>query len=228
MLRLRLFGYRLEIHATVLFLALFVLDSGLPPIAIALWVGAALLSVIIHELGHAVTVDMVGGDVQAITLYALGGMTTWRGPTSGWRRFVVAAAGSASSIVLALVLFFLVKQDVFGAFANFVIETPWTVYLGDALLVEDWAVFFLATFIWVSVVWGAINLLPIGGLDGSTMLAQVIEKIVPGRGEFHAAIIGMAFAIGAGILLYQRGYTFAPIIFLVFAGSRLFQVLSNR
>lgn len=225
MLRLRLFKYRLEIHATVLLLALFVLDSGLPGIGVAAWVGAALLSVVIHELGHAVTVDLVGGEVDAITLYALGGLTTWRGPTRGWRRFVVAAAGSLSSIALALILFALVKQKVFGEFADFVIETPWTVYLGNAVAEADWAVFFLAVFIWVSVVWGAINLLPIGGLDGSTMLAQIIEKVVPGRGEFHAAIIGMVFAIGFGILLYQRGYTFAPIIFIIFAGSRLLQVL---
>ncbi|MDH3308014.1 MAG: M50 family metallopeptidase [Acidimicrobiia bacterium] len=225
MLRLRLFKYRLEIHATVLLLALFVLDSGLPGAGVVAWVAAALLSIIIHELGHAVTVDMVGGEVEAITLYALGGLTSWRGPSRGWRRFVVAAAGSLSSIALALVLFALVKQNVFGEFADFVIETPWTVYLGNAVAAGDWAVFFLATFIWVSVVWGAINLLPIGGLDGSTMLAQVIDKVIPGRGDFHAATIGMAVAIGAGILLYQRGYTFAPIIFLVFAGSRLLQVL---
>ncbi len=228
MLRFDFFGFPLEISWTVLILAVFVMNSGLTPVSVVMWMVAAILSIVIHELGHAVMAERVGGRVERISLYALGGLTMWRGPTKGWRRFVVALAGSVVEIAVALLVFGLAKLGWFGEATRFVIDTPWRVYLGDAQLLSPVA-FFLAAFVWVSFVWGAVNLLPIGGLDGSTLLAEVLEKIVPGRGRFHAAIIGLLVAALVAWILYDRlGSTFGPIIVLFFAIRNLAEVTSRQ
>ena len=220
MLKLQLFGFPLQIHATFLILGLFVLDAGFGGIGVVLWMVAALLSVLIHELGHAFTARMLGGTVDRVMIHGIGGTTFWSAPwmnRSLTKRFLVAAAGSAFEIVLALGVFGLVKAGVFGEVSAFVVESPFTVYLGDSLFLEHWLSFFLGTFIWISVVWGLLNWLPIGGLDGSHMLAVVLEKALPGRGRFHAAVIGLVVAAVAAWWFFDHGYRFAPIIFLLFA-----------
>lgn len=227
MLRFSLFGFPFEISWTILILGAFVMNSGLQPVSVILWVAAAILSVIIHELGHAVVAERVGGRVEKITLYAMGGLTMWRGPTRGWRRFLVALAGSTVEIAVGLAVFALVEANVFGEAANFVVDTPWRVYLGDAELLSPVA-FFVGAFIWVSIVWGAVNLLPIGGLDGSALLSEILEKALPGRGRFHAAVIGLLVAgVVAWVLFDRFGSTFGPIIVLFFAVRNLADVTAR-
>ncbi len=220
MLKLRLFGFPLHIHATFLILGLFVLDAGFGGVGVVLWIAAAFLSVLIHELGHAFTARLLGGAVDRVTIHGIGGTTFWTAPwmnRSLGKRFLVAAAGSGLEVVVALGVFSLVRAGVFGEISALVVESPFTVYLGDSLFLEHWLSFFLGTFIWISVVWGLLNWLPIGGLDGSHMLAVLIEKVLPGRGRFHAAVIGLIVAAVAAWWFFDRGYRFAPIIFMLFA-----------
>ncbi len=227
--RVRLFGFDVEIQLTFLILVIFVIDSGLSGVAIGLWVAAAFLSVLIHELGHAFTARAFGGQVAGITIHALGGVTMWRETKkmSGFKRFLVAAAGSGTGLIIAAGLFLLVKAGVFGRFADLLIETPWRIFLGDMDRLGEYGLFFLGTFIWVSVVWGLVNWLPIGGLDGSRMLSEMLVKFLGPRGAFHAAVIGIIFAVVAAIWFFQRGFLFAPILFLLFAFNDFNRVRSG-
>lgn len=220
MFKIRLFGFPVEVHLTFLILGIFVLDAGFGAIGVALWLVAAFFSVLIHELGHALVARLLGGTVERVTIHGIGGTTFWRAPwmnTALGKRFLVAAAGSGLEVALALGLFALVSAGVFGWEAELFIESPFTIYFGNILDDGLWVEFFLGTFIWVSVVWGLLNWLPIGGLDGSHMLAVVLEKFLPGRGRFHAAVIGLIVAAAAAWWFYDRGYRFAPIIFMLFA-----------
>lgn len=213
----RLFGFEVEFSITMLFLLLIAADSGLQPAAIALTFLAMATSILLHELGHAFVARSVGGDVVGIRLYALGGVTMWRGPTHGWKRIVVAAAGSTSSILIGAVIWLIASQGILGGLAKLVMETPWKIYLGDALNAGSFPIYFLASFMWFNVVWGAFNLLPIGGLDGSTILGELLEKVVPGHGRMHGAIIGLLIGGLAAVLLYQRDLTFVALIVVFFS-----------
>jgi Zn-dependent protease len=228
LVRFPLFGFDVRVHLTFLILVVFVVDSGLSGASIALWLAAAFVSVLIHELGHAFTARRYGGSVQHITLYAMGGLTAWIPAPSmkGRHRFAVSAAGAGWGFVIAGLLWVAVDRGLFGRTAEVLIPTPWGAYLGslDGFPLE----FFVGSFLWVTIVWGAINWLPIGGLDGSHMLREVLRKVVGDSADLHAAIIGMAFAIGAGIVFSNWGYTFAPLLFIFFAGTDLMRVLSQR
>ena len=215
-----LFGFRVTISPTFLILGLFLLDSRLGAAGLAAWVGAAFSSVLIHELGHAFAVRRAGGVVEGITLHALGGATAWSDPSNriGWlRRIGIAAAGAGLGFLVAGILFGLVRLGVFGSAATALIPTPFQVFLGDAAQLGLWGVFFLGAFIWVTIAWGLVNWLPIGGLDGWHILAELLERWLPGRGRRTAAVIGLFVALGAGWFLFQMGIRFGAIILVFFA-----------
>jgi Zn-dependent protease len=223
-LKFNLFGFPVEIHVTFLFIVVFLIDLNFSALGLAVFVLAIGVSVVVHELGHAVFVRRFGGFVQGIRIYALGGVTLWAErdvPIRGWRRFVVAAAGSGVGLVAGLVLFGLVEAGALGSRARLLIISPVSMALGQADQAGDLLTVFAGVFIWASVFWGLVNWLPIGGLDGSKMLQVVLIRILGPIGDLHARIIGLLVALGVGYWAYQQGYLFAPIIFIMFSLSDL-------
>ena len=69
------------------------------------------------------------------------------------------------------------------------------------------------------MVWGLINWLPIGGMDGSRMLRIVLIRILGPSGDLHARIIGLIIGGAAAVWLWQRGLVLAAVLVLVFTGS---------
>jgi stage IV sporulation protein FB len=227
----RLFGFLVRISPTFLILGLFLLDSRLGLAGILAWVGAAFASVLVHELGHAFAVRRAGGVVESITLHGLGGATAWSDPAHriGWgQKIGIAAAGAGLGFVVAGALYGLVRLGVFGAAASALIPHPFQVFLGDAARLELWGVFFLGAFIWVTIAWGLINWLPIGGLDGWHILAELLDRWMPGKGKLAAAVIGVLVAFGAAWFLFLNGIRFGAIILIFFAVQTLASVRVTR
>ena len=231
MLRLRVFVFQVQIHRSFLLLVVFFIWGDWSAVAVGLWTAAILVSVLLHELGHAVTVRRFGGRVEAITIYALGGATLWREvdkPIRGWRSFLVSAAGSGAGLLVGLGLYLLTAVGGLGRAARVIVESPWRIYLGTADLAGEYVALAAGAFIWVSVVWGLVNWLPIGGLDGSKMLRVILIKLLGPSGDLHSRIIGFIVGAAAAVWLWQRGLRFATVIVLVFAASDLFNYRRGR
>lgn len=167
-------------------------------------VGAGLLvGVVLHEMGHALTARRFGAKNVSITLFALGGVTTYpppRGLTPG-RKFLIAAAGSALALAFGIPVLLAFRADLF---TNRTIEL-------------------VAVGFWVATVfWGILNWVPIRPLDGGQMLTSALQIFMPERGANIAKVISIVFAAGAVIWLYQAGQEFAAIYvaFIAFAGMR--------
>lgn len=218
MLAFRLLGYDLEIRWSVLLLAVFVFDI-FPPIVTAIWLVVAVLAILIHELGHAVVATRVGGSVLRIVLYGLGGATYTRGVPAGWRQFAVSFAGSGVGIVFGMIVYGAIQLGAIDAAAY--VSAPWSINFGAVAVSGDYVAFAAAAFMWFSVVVGIFNWLPIAGLDGSHMLSEILEKGLPGRGRFHATVIGLLVSGVVGYVMYQRGFTLAPLLLIYFALNSL-------
>jgi Zn-dependent protease len=110
------FGIRIGVDPTwffVLFLYIWLLSSGYKDVfgaghdnkAFALATASALLffvSVVLHELGHAIVARRNGMEISGITLWMFGGVAALRGemPSAG-AEFRIAAAGPLVTILIA-------------------------------------------------------------------------------------------------------------------------------
>jgi Zn-dependent protease len=113
---MRIFGIRIGVTGSwfaVLFLLIFLLSANFQDVldgsdteAYLVAVGCALLfyvSLVFHELGHAVAARLQGIEVKRIDLWFFGGLAQLSDePRTPGREFAVAAAGPAVTLVIAL------------------------------------------------------------------------------------------------------------------------------
>lgn len=197
MLTFRLFGIPVRIEPWF-WVTLALIGGGLRAndamsmLLVLLFVLAGFISILAHELGHALTVRRFGLS-PAITLIAFGGYASFpAGRLTRRQSFFVTAAGP-------------VVQFLFGVL----------VLLLSALLpisAESLIFVFLRYLIGVSVVWAILNCLPIYPMDGGQMLAAILgpkrERYVYLTAVFCAVLIGLAglFLLNAWVLFLFMAY----------------------
>jgi len=152
---------------------------------VALFVLAAFISVLIHEMGHALMIRKFGLPTE-VTLTTMGGYATHpAGVLSRKQSFMVTAAGPAIQLAFGVAV----------------------LYLSRYLPVENTH---MATFVRylvvVSIFWALFNCLPIFPLDGGQMLSAVLgPRRVKGlhmTGIVCAVLVGLyGFASGGGMFI---------------------------
>jgi Zn-dependent protease/CBS domain-containing protein len=161
---------------------------------------AFFVSLLLHELGHALVAQREGMEIEGITLWLFGGVARFRGmfPSAG-AEFRIAVAGPLVTLVLggffvALAALADLPTEVDGVLA-------WLGYINLFLLV--------------------FNLLPALPLDGGRILRSILWRV---KGDYSWAtqVAGMAgrgigfLLIGGGILLliFQGTFTGAWLAFI--------------
>ena len=200
-MRFRLGSIPVHVHPTFLFIALL---AGTRELEVIIpWTIAAFIAVLAHELGHALTVRAFGIQQVHVTLFALGGVTTYPAipRLSPGRQFMVSAAGSTVGIAMGGAAFFLGRAGLFDAW-------PYEV-----------RIFFLS-LVWVGAVFGLFNWLPIRPLDGGQMLTSALELVVPRRAETIALTVHVVVGAIAAVLAFQHLSRIAGffIVFIVITG----------
>ena len=203
MLSFKLVGIPVGVHATFLFIALLGATSyrGWD---IAMWTAAAFVSILAHEMGHALVARGFDAQGVSVTLYGLGGVTTYThtGTMAQWKSFIISAAGSGVGIMLGGAVWFAVRSGVFDG-------------VGHEMIV------FIDSLIFTSLVWGILNWIPIVPLDGGHMVQHFIAIFSPKKAPLISQIITW---IAVAIIVpyaWTNGYTFGAIIVVMFAFSGL-------
>ena len=184
----RLFGIPVTIRPSFLVIAALIgFTSRRPLVYLVAWVAIVFLSILIHELGHAITARSYGAEV-AIELNGIGGLTSWSVPDrelGPGQRALVAAAGSGVGVI-------------FGG-AVWLFERFTGPY-------DEVAGFVVSNLILVNVFWGLLNWLPIRPLDGGHLLTSLLQKVIPSRAEVIANVVFFITAAAALVvaLLTQR------------------------
>lgn len=172
-------GFPVRVHP-LFFLICFASGWALldEPARLAMWVGIVFLSVLLHELGHALAFRRYGCPA-AIELHGMGGTTTGEDAErlthrqSAWVSFAGPAMGFLLGGVVWLVSSLTPLEHQGGL-------------VGEATRL----------LLWVNVGWGLFNLLPMQPLDGGHLLASAVRARRGYRYERVLHGIGIATAVG--------------------------------
>jgi Zn-dependent protease len=222
----RVFGIRVGATPSwffVLFLLIYLLTgyfgdvlSGSDSQALLTAVAAAVLfevSIVVHEIGHAVVARRYDIGIAGIDLWFFGGLAKLeREPDTPGREFAVAIAGPVvTALVVGACVGISALTGTESSFIHSATLTDDTRTPGTALL--GW----LAT---VNVFLFAFNMIPAYPLDGGRIAKAIAWKVTGdrNRGLRAAARVGLGFAyllIGLGVFLLFSGDGFDGIWFAV-------------
>jgi stage IV sporulation protein FB len=166
------------------------------------WVAAVFLSILIHELGHALVMRMYGFRPW-IVLYSLGGLAcydprdAYRSRASDWlRQVLISAAGPAIGFLLAAAIVLLVALAGHGHPID--IHDFWElthpVQLPNARLAD-----LLNDVCYICFFWGLVNLLPVYPLDGGQIARELLLKFSPGDGIRQAMLLSTICAASVAV-----------------------------
>lgn len=165
-----------------------------------LFILAVFACVVAHEFGHALAARRFGIKTPDITLLPIGGLARLeRMPEEPWQEFVIAVAGPAVNIVIAVVI---------------LLALGGTGQLADMANVEDPRVNFLVRLAGVNIFLVIFNMIPAFPMDGGRVLrAALASRMSWARATQIAATIGqgMAFVLGFLGLLYNPILIFIAI-----------------
>ncbi|MEE8450783.1 MAG: site-2 protease family protein [Thermoguttaceae bacterium] len=138
---------------------------------------AVFLSILIHELGHAL-VMRAHGYRPWVTLYGMGGLASYnpgdahgsRGPTALGQILISMAGPMAGFLLAALIVAPIVALDHVDEFFPYGAGWPWIKpYLIGSKQFTD----FLMDMLYINIFWGLVNLLPVYPLDGGHVSREI-------------------------------------------------------
>jgi Zn-dependent protease len=184
-MRLRLGSIPVSVRGSFLLIALLIASRWREPKLMAIAVAVVFVSVLVHELGHAL-VGRAFGLAPQIELHMMGGTTSWIGGKN---------VGHARQLAISFA----------GPLAGFLLSAGSYAYLRHVPTVEhavgaDLKLFPFELAFWVNMVWGIFNLLPLLPLDGGNIMRAILMLVTRDRGEKPARAISVL--VGGGLLVW--------------------------
>ncbi len=165
---------------------------------------AGFISILIHELGHALTVRKFGLPT-AITLRAFGGYATYpAGRLDRKQSFLVTAAGPTLQLTLGILLLVV----------SYFVAIP-----AESLL----KALFLY-LIQISIIWAILNCLPIYPMDGGQMLAAALGP----KRSHYVHLIGALCAVIIGLAAFSLLQTWLLPLFMALFAWQNWQAFQQR
>ncbi len=192
MLKFNIFRIPVTVHPMFwvfmfLFVAIFAGENA-TALGITLKVLAFFLSILIHELGHALVARRYGAPVR-IDLHGIGGQASYLLPNSTKKKtIIITAAGPLLQLGVAFIALFILAPLAQGTLAAG----------------------FIAPFVWISILLAVFNLLPVYPMDGG----QILYEALPYNKKKIAFIVGVIVS-ALGIFV---GLIYGQIFLAIFAG----------
>jgi Zn-dependent protease len=214
-LNFSLLGIPVRVHPFFWLVAL-VLGWGLQdPRRLLLWVAVCFVSILVHELGHALAIRYYGW-APYIILYSFGGLACYNqgiGSYGSARRrghstaaqIIISAAGPGAGFALAAV----VAASLYATHRYVAFPFVGEIGRGEPIA-EEQLYNLVSALLSVNIFWGLINLFPVYPLDGGQIARAILTSFDPRDGLRHSFMLSCA--MGAGLALFglsQREYFLA-------------------
>lgn len=230
-----IFGYNMAVSIDDIFLRGYGLWSPGVALLLLVWAVCIFVSILVHELGHALAFRMCGIH-SAIVLYHFGGLAiplasnqVGRSASrlSSKENLMIAAAGPVAQMLLAAAVILAVRLAGYE-----ILMLPWMIQwlpgaVGGEPILNIGVFAMVNCLVWPSVVWAVLNLVPVWPLDGGRIARELIAM---GGGTLQQSLIVSLVAAGllAGWGLATRE-VFLGILFasLAFGNWEMLQSLGN-
>ena len=233
-LHFRVLGFPVRVHPFFWIIALIFGMGGIgsgkaDPLKTLIWVAAAFVSILVHELGHALMQRRFGGNPW-ITLYAMGGLASCddcdRSPRS---QIIISFAGPLAGFLLAIAVLLLVvatghqiaepTREIFqqwfddsGMFPP-ILSLPFKSWIIEPLGSVE-ANELVDTMLWINIWWGILNLLPIYPLDGGRISRELFTlNSTPRIGIVRSLWLSVGTAVAVAIYGLTRDSIFMMLMF---------------
>ena len=200
-----LFGIPVRVHPFFWLIAVMLgIGAGGELIDLLVWVVAVFISILCHELGHAMTMRAYGF-TPWITLYSLGGLASYnRAQTYRSKGFgtlgqiLISAAGPAAGFLLGAVVIAAVRLS-----GHPIEVTPGGTFglgIGMGLIGSPVLTGFLYNLLFISLLWGIVNLLPVYPLDGGQIAREILLRVNPHGGIRQSLMLSVFTAAGVAVI----------------------------
>jgi Zn-dependent protease len=227
-LRFSIAGIPVSIHPAFWLIALLFGSSG-DPLLIPIWIFVVFVSILVHELGHALAFRRYGQGSR-IVLHFAGGLTIpepvyWGSgyanvAVSPNQQIFISLAGPLAGFTLAALVIFIVT-----VMGGSVITTRLFGFIPlpvNALMPFGGRVLsvLISMLLWVNVFWGLFNLAPVYPLDGGSVTRNFLLQIDPADGVRKSLWVSV---IAGGLLALVGLIIFRSIFIALLFGLLAFQ-----
>lgn len=227
-LRFTLFGFPIRITPWFWLATLLLGGSYSDGARLIIWVLVVLVSILIHELGHAFAFRYFGM-ASHIVLYHFGGIAvagnsglpwqTYRADRDPRQQIVISLAGPLVQLVAATMV--IVPLTAMMASRGMPVTSIRQFFTGVMRIVGDneQALELVFQFLYVNVGWSLLNLLPVYPLDGGQISRNLFLLYGGAQAAQHSLMLSVFTAGALAVFGFSRGDSFLGIMFAMLAWS---------
>ncbi len=221
---------RIPVRVHPLFwLAAVLLGMNQPPRELLIWVPVVFVSILIHEMGHALVIRQFGW-WPSILLYTFGGLAIYN-PTrrDPRKQMLISLAGPAAGFLLAGALILIFKLR--GHPVTFLVGAPYGIVAIPPDVGNESLNVLVYDLLTVNIWWGLMNLLPVYPLDGGQFTHALFETLrVP---DAMVKSLWISIFTGAAVAVYavarMHDYYLAFLFgYLAFTSFQTLQAFTGR
>ena len=192
-----------------LLIYVFMIGQNLPGEYLITLFVVFILTILLHELGHALVALAQGMMGVSITLSALGGYCSYSGDRHPYREFLISLTGPVTNLLIAWMCHIILSNAT----------------IGDPLLR-----FFVEQMGWWNLVLGILNLIPIYPLDGGQValsLCRLFSKNESFSRKFtlSLSVVAAVVALAALVALRQGEFPVLTLVLTMFLLASAFRDL---
>lgn len=195
------FGVRVRLHFWLLLTIIFLLAdlfNRAPPVVVGIQIVLLLAALLVHDFGHRILAQSVGGQLDEFMLWPMGGMIFPSVPPGPWAMFVGHIGGIIANLLLAagsIVLLRLREEFWFIPPLSPLSMLDGSMFRG-MFYSHDLVSVSLLTFASINSALLIGNFLPYYWFDGGGLLQSILWPFLGGLGALNVTcIIGMILAV---------------------------------
>lgn len=169
-------------------------SDGSSLVTMTLWVGCVFVSILAHELGHALAARHFKAPGARIVLFSMGGLAIHNGRLTSRQTMIEILCGPAAGLLLYVLVWLASRVTV-----TFLAGQPYLAMIAAYLL-------------FINLYWSVLNLLPVYPLDGGQLVREAISRKRPWQAmdmtlkiSIVAATIAAIVAAISAVITQARG-----------------------